>query len=103
MFDRSSRYHGLETATREVPDPAGGTRAVRYLRRRPMPAPASDEEVLAEHRVVEGDRLDNVTARYLEDPLQFWRVCDANGVLHPAELTDTEGARIVIALPRTGG
>ncbi len=100
MFDRASRYHGLETGTHEVREAGGDTRTVRYVLRRPLPPPASEAEVLAEHLVVEGDRLDNVTARYLEDPLQFWRVCDANGVLHPAELTETEGARIVIALPR---
>ena len=105
MFDRSSRYHDVETATHEVAASEGAqgggeVREVRYLRRRLLPAPASRDEVVAEHRVVEGDRLDNVTARYLDDPLQFWRVCDANGALHPGELTERVGIRIKIALPR---
>ena len=36
--------------------------------------------------VTEGDRLDNITARFLGDPTQFWRVCDANLALLPDEL-----------------
>ncbi|RPI88962.1 MAG: LysM domain-containing protein, partial [Planctomycetaceae bacterium] len=52
------------------------------------------------HLVTEGDRLDNITARYLGDPTQFWRVCDANLVLLPDELSDEPGESIRIALPR---
>ena len=44
-------------------------------------------------------RLDNLAAEYLGDPEQFWRICDANGVLRPDELTDTIGRRIRITLP----
>ena len=36
----------------------------------------------------QGDRLDNIAARYLGDPEQFWRICDANGAMRPDELTD---------------
>lgn len=100
MFDRTSRYHDVETGIHEVDEGGGQVREVRYLRRRSLPAPASDAEVVAEHRVAEGDRLDNITARYLDDPLQFWRVCDANGALHPGELTERVGVRIKITLPR---
>lgn len=100
MFDPQSRYHALDTATLVLADGDGRTREVRYVRRRFLPAPASDAETLATHTVVDGDRLDNVTARYLDDPLQFWRVCDAHAVLHPLELTDAVGATIRIALPR---
>ena len=38
--------------------------------------------------MAQGDRLDLITARTLGDPEQFWRVCDANDALDPAELTD---------------
>ncbi len=100
MFDRTSRYHGVETSTHPVEEADGAVRELRYLRRRLLPPPAADAEVLAEHLVAEGERLDNITARYLDDPLQFWRVCDANAALHPSELTDEVGARIRIALPR---
>jgi hypothetical protein len=54
---------------------------------------------LVEHAVTRGDRLDLITARYLGDPTQFWRVCDANDVLSPDELTREVGIRIRIALP----
>ena len=54
---------------------------------------------LVEHMVTRGDRLDLITARYIGDPTQFWRVCDANDVLRPDELTQEVGFRIRIALP----
>ena len=94
MFDPASRYAPLETATHTTPD----GREVRYVRRRFVPPPDAGA-TLVEHTVVEGDRLDNVTARYLGDPQAFWRVCDANLVVHPDELSDEIGRRIRIALP----
>jgi hypothetical protein len=36
--------------------------------------------------VTEGDRLDNITAHYLGDPEQFWRVADANNAMNPTDL-----------------
>ncbi|WP_420456546.1 LysM domain-containing protein [Rubrivirga sp.] len=95
----TGRYADLAVATLVVTDGAG-TREVRYVRRRFLPPPATEAETLAEHTVVAGDRLDVVTARYLGDPLQFWRVADANLVIHPTELTDEVGERIRIALPQ---
>ncbi len=94
MFDPKSRYAPLATATHVFPD----GREVRFVRRRFVPAPGG--EVLAEHTVEGGDRLDRITARYLGDPEAFWRVCDANLVIHPPHLTDELGARIAITLPR---
>jgi hypothetical protein len=55
---------------------------------------------IAEHLVTRGDRLDNVTARYLRDPEQFWRILDANVGMKPEELTDEVGRTLVIPLPR---
>lgn len=94
MFDPKSRYAALDTATHGLPD----GREVRYVRRRFVPPPGG--EVLVEHRVEQDDRLDRITAQYLGDPEAFWRVCDANLVLHPPHLTDELGARIAITLPR---
>lgn len=94
LFPPTSRYHGIEIATLDGPD----GRPVAYLRRRFVPAP-DRFALLQEHAVADGDRLDNVTARYFGDPEQFWRVCDANGVLRPEELTETPGRRIRITLP----
>ncbi len=90
----ASRYYNVETATLETT----GAKTVIYLRRRFVPAP--DRFVLLqEHIVTQGDRLDNITATYLGDPEQFWRVCDANAAMRPEELTDTVGRRLRITLP----
>jgi hypothetical protein len=61
---------------------------------------AGEFSVLQEHSVVQGDRLDNVAAKYLGDPEQFWRLCDANGAIRPDELTETIGNKIRITLPQ---
>jgi len=57
--------------------------------------------IVAEHLVVLGDRLDNIAARHLGDPEQFWRLCDANDAMQPPELT-VIGRRIKIPFPGTG-
>ena len=98
MFDPQSRYAGIDTAATQTPGPDGEPRPVRYVRRRFVPPPDAGT-TLVEHTVVQGDRLDNVTARYLGDPTQFWRVCDANAAMDPDELTAEPGRRIRIALP----
>ena len=50
--------------------------------------------------MTEGERLDNITAHFLGDPEQFWRVCDGNGAIRPEELTETIGRKLRIKLPR---
>jgi hypothetical protein len=94
LFPANSRYHSTETTTLETPD----GRVIVYLKRRFIP-PAERFTLLQEHVVAEGDRLDNVTARYLGDPEQFWRVCDANQAMGPEELTEQIGRRLRITLP----
>ena len=94
MFPPTSRYANIEIAQLDLDK----GRTVNYLRRRFVPQ--LDRFVpLLEHVVVEGDRLDNVTARYLGDAEQFWRVADANGAMRPDELTETPGRRLLITLP----
>ncbi|MEQ4208816.1 LysM domain-containing protein [Actinopolymorpha sp. B17G11] len=95
-----SRYDGVEIATATVPDGAGGSREVRYLRRRAVPDPAAAAP-MALHAVAADDRLDLVTARYLGDPAAFWRIADANAALDPDALVgpDAEGALLVIPVP----
>lgn len=100
MFDPTSRYATLDIATLDVRDRDGRTREVRYVRRRFVPPPADEAATLVEHTVIDGDRLDNVTARYLDDPEQFWRVCDANNAMDPQELTEEAGSLIKITLPQ---
>lgn len=98
MFDPTSRYHAIENAEWVITEPDGTLRRVVYKKRRFLPPPESATIVL-EHRVVEGDRVDNLAARYLGQPLQFWRVCDANLIQKPADLTGEVGSLIRIALP----
>lgn len=99
MFPVTSRYYGLPTSTFVLAD----GRTVAYVQRRFLPD-GEKLTTLAEHLVTQGERLDTITARYLGDPEQFWRVCDANLVKHPAELTDAAhiGQRIRIPLPQGG-
>lgn len=93
-FPSNSRYQNIETTKLELPD---GTEIV-YLKRRFVPAPERFS-LLQEYVVAESDRLDNITARFLGDPEQFWRVCDANRAMRPQELTETSGRRLRITLP----
>ena len=93
-FSVTSRYYGVDMATLEA---ANGNTVV-YLRRRFVP-PAERFFLLQEHTVVQGDRPDNISHHYLGDPEQFWRICDANNMMYPDELTETIGRRIRITLP----
>src|SRR4051812_11050376 len=93
LFPPSSRYHGLETAAIERPD---GTTIV-YVRRRFIAQP-DQYALLQEHTVVQGERLDTITARYIGDPEQFWRICDANAALTPEEPEEV-GRILRITLP----
>ena len=99
MFDPTSRYYNIEVATLRATGPDGLPRETRYARRRFIPS-KDGSTTLLEHTVIQGDRLDNITARYLGDPTQFWLVCDANMVLQPNELTDIVGNVIEIAMPK---
>lgn len=92
-FPPTSRYASVPLATLQTAD---GTTIV-YLRRRFVPPP-EQFTLLQEHIVKQGDRLDNITAQYLGDPEQFWRVCDANNVVRPREL-EAIGRRMRITLP----
>ena len=97
MFPVTSRYYNIDNVKYETPD----GRVSVYLRRRFVPA-ASNAPALAEHAVTQDERLDNITARYLGDPEQFWRLCDDNNALRPDELTTTIGRRLRIPFPQGG-
>jgi hypothetical protein len=90
----TSRYYGVEMT--ELAVSKGKT--IVYLRRRFVPPP-DRFQLLQLHTVTEGERLDNITATFLGDPEQFWRVCDANNAMRPQELTEIIGRRIRITLP----
>jgi hypothetical protein len=93
-FPATSRYFNQPTSQYLRAD---GTLIV-YLQRRFLPQP-DRFALLQEHNVAQGDRLDNVTATYLSDPEQFWRVADANNAMQPDDLTATVGRKLRITLP----
>jgi hypothetical protein len=99
MFEPTSRYAGLETAELAVTGAVGEPRTVTYVRRRFVPAPDSAAGAVS-HAVAQRERLDHLATRAFGDPTQFWRICDANGALRPAELEEP-GRRI--DLPLAGG
>jgi hypothetical protein len=70
---------------------------LRFVNRRFIPPPAANLTIIS-YTVKQGDRVDNIAARFLGDPTQFWRIADVNVVLRPSELTDTLGNTIEIAL-----
>jgi nucleoid-associated protein YgaU len=98
MFPVTSRYHNVQIAKwRAVADGP----EIAYLRRRFLP-PATQAAALAEHTVADGERLDHVAARYLGDPEQFWRLCDANEAMRPEDLIAQPGRRLRIPQPQEG-
>lgn len=83
--------HDVETATYE----ASSGKEFIYLKRRFVPV--SERFTLLQERIVaEGDRLDNVIAFYLSDPLQFWYIYDANNAMNLSSLTDETGCYLRI-------
>jgi nucleoid-associated protein YgaU len=94
-FDPTSRYSGVPLGTLQT---AGGP--VVYVTRRFLPLGAQ-LGTFASHAVSQGERLDTIAARYLGDPTQFWRICDANDTLRPADLTATPGT--VLNIPTARG
>ncbi len=90
----SSRYYGAATKDFELPD---GT-PVKYLARRIIPQAATYASTQT-YVIKEGDRLDNLAATFLGDPLLYWMICDANGATDPDELTSQAGQEIAIPLP----
>jgi hypothetical protein len=90
MFDRNSRYAAQPTYTVKLADGREVSAVIPPLPR--------VEGAAGQHRRREGDRLDLLAARYLDQPSQFWRLCDLNGSPVAAALE----ARPFIAIPRGG-
>ena len=93
----NSRYAAIEQATHTAPD---GT-PQPYLKRRFLPR--ETPPVVARVTVVQGDRPDLVATRQLGDAEAWWRLADANVVLHPAELCEEPGSTLNVGLPGVGG
>lgn len=95
MFDYTSRYYTVGTATLTTPD----GREIVYVRRRLLPR-GEAQPLLAEVTVQQGERLDLFTYRTLGDPLQFWRIADANDAMDPFDLVDPSGQTLRVAVPQ---
>ena len=93
MFELTSRYAAIPTATLTTPD----GREVAYVRRRFLPR-GTAMPLLVEVIVAQGDRLDLIAARTLGDSEQFWRVCDANDAMRPLDLMET-GRTLRVPVP----
>jgi len=94
-FVPQSRYNGVPLAVlQRRPEEPGKA----YVLRRFIPSP-NTLNVAGRHTVAANDRPDSLGAKYLADPLLYWRIADANAVVDPNELTETLGRRIDIPLP----
>ena len=94
MFESASRYTPLETARHTMPD----GRVVAYKRRRFLPQ-GGEMEVLVEVTVADGERLDQIAARTLGDPEQYWRICDACDAMNPVSLVVRPGRVLRVPVP----
>jgi hypothetical protein len=94
LFPPNSRYAGIDTGTLKTVD----GKTIVYVRRRFVPPPERFA-LLQEYTVVQGDRLDNLAAKFVGDPELFWQICDANAAMQPEELTEIVGRTLRITLP----
>lgn len=95
MFDFTSRYARLEITTYT----SSNGRIHAYVRRRFLPS-ADSLPLLAEPALLPRERLDVFTFRTLGDPLQFWRIADANNAINPFDLEeDGDSLRVPVPQP----
>ena len=92
MFDQTSRYEKCKDAKIQTED----ERTITYKKRRFLPS-AEKMQIQYMVNVVAKDRLDNISAKTISDPEQFWRICDANNAMNPEELVSTPGRILKIA------
>lgn len=88
MFDDKSRYKNAESYQRT--DRRGRTVTVAST------PPASKENFIGYHLRIQGQRLDHMAYRYLNNGAGFWRVCELNEVMLPEALSEASE----IAIPR---
>ena len=94
MFEPTSRYYTLETATYEAPD----GRTLTYVRRRFLPQ-GETLPTLVEVTLTDGDRLDLIAARTIGNAEHFWRICDAENAMNPPDLTSEPGRVLRVPIP----
>lgn len=80
MITRSSRYRREDVYPSR--DPGRAELPINGV----SPHVPGELEVRREHRVVAGERLDQLAERYYGDPLLYWLICDANSAIFPEDL-----------------
>lgn len=93
-FSMDSRYHGVEITSMENEE----GNPVPYVKRRLIP-PCENFHVIQKYVTTEGDRPDLLAEKFYNSPKRFWQICDANVTLDPAELINTPGNTVRLALP----
>ena len=88
MFDSKSRYSKAETYV--VQDSRG--RNVNVV----VPPPPPDQSLLGLHLLIQGERMDLLAAKYLDDPAGFWRIAEQNDVMLPEALTEAREVEIPV-------
>lgn len=88
MFTRGSRYEPIAESEYTAPD----GRVMRHKRIRFVPTLTGSAGTIVEPL----DRPDLASWRVAQDPEAFWRLCDANLVARPADLTARPGTRIIV-------
>jgi hypothetical protein len=96
MFTPTSRYYGLPTATRALPD----GRTVAYVLRRFVPHPEALSQI-GSHVVTAGEvrRLDLIAAREIGAAEVWWQLADANRAMNPDDVAAAAGAVLRVTLP----
>jgi hypothetical protein len=79
-FDPKSRYAKAEKL--DVTDARG--RTVKAI----VPPPAPKQTLLGIHALRQGERVDLLAAKYLDDPAGYWRIAEQNDVMLPEALTE---------------
>lgn len=88
-FENNSRYVRFARLIETV-DRRG--RTVKAL----TPAIIPAEPELGEHRRREGQRLDHLAARYLDQPTGYWRIAAMNDAMSADVLTDAPVVKIPV-------
>jgi hypothetical protein len=86
-FDSNSRYK--DAAQYEMQDRRGRTVQVVATPEAPV------QTIMGYHLLRQGQRMDHLASRYLNDPAGFWKISAANDAMLPESLTE----RSPIAIP----
>ena len=86
MFDEKSRYSKL------TPYPVADHRG-RCVMVVPVPL-APEQSLLGTHLHQPGERLDHLAAKYLSDPVGYWRIAEQNDVMLPEALSEAREIEI---------